>query len=115
MNQGDQPRWHQLEVHQVLAQLQASREGLTPGEVARRLAAFGPNELAAQEAVRPWRILLRQVQSPLIYILIAAAVVTIFLGDLVDTAVMLAVRACSIRRGPRPSTPSPAPGAPVCA
>ena len=46
---------------------------------------MGPNRLASDEGPRPLAILLRQVQSPLIYILIAASVVTILLGDIVDT------------------------------
>jgi P-type Ca2+ transporter type 2C len=83
--------WHQLEIDQLMADLETSQQGLSEEEAARRLDRHGPNELAAAEQVRPFDILMRQVKSPLIYILIAAAVVTALLGEFVDTAVILAV------------------------
>ena len=86
-----QPPWHQLDLDAVRARLQTPEEGLSTQEAERRLQTFGPNRLAAEEGVRPLQILLHQLQSPLIYILIVAAAVTVALADLVDTAVILAV------------------------
>jgi P-type Ca2+ transporter type 2C len=83
--------WHQLEIDQLMASLETGEEGLSRDEAARRLEEHGPNELTAAEQVRPLEILLRQVKSPLIYILIAAAIVTALLGEFVDTGVILAV------------------------
>ncbi|MDI7275033.1 MAG: HAD-IC family P-type ATPase [Anaerolineae bacterium] len=83
--------WHQLGVEDVYIRLQTGDEGLSAEEAERRLQTFGPNRLAAERGIRPLQILLEQLQSPLIYILIAASAVTVFLGDLVDTAVILAV------------------------
>jgi Ca2+-transporting ATPase len=91
MNRGEHPPWHHLEVDEVLERLRTMREGLSSEEAKRRLQRFGPNRLATEEAIQPAQILLRQMQSPLIYILIAAAVVTALLGALIDTAVILAV------------------------
>jgi len=93
MRVADQPqvRWHQLGVDEVLARLGTSRQGLSEEEAARRLARYGPNKLASAERALPLLILLRQVQSPLVYILLAAGVVTILLGRYVDTGVILAV------------------------
>jgi magnesium-transporting ATPase (P-type) len=51
--------------------------GLTSAEAARRLAADGPNELQAAEPVPGWRKLLAQFQDPLIYLLLAAIVVSL--------------------------------------
>lgn len=83
--------WHQLNIDEVLARLGTRREGLSDEEAARRLEKFGPNELAVAEQALPLLILLRQIRSPLIYILIAAGLVTAILGDYVDTAVILSV------------------------
>ena len=90
-DRGEQIRWHQLDAHQALVQLGTTREGLSSEEAQRRLERFGPNRLAAEERLLPLRILLRQLRSPLIYILVIAAVVTVLLGDPIDTAVILAV------------------------
>ncbi|MGQ9681141.1 MAG: cation-translocating P-type ATPase [Anaerolineae bacterium] len=83
--------WHELDVEQVRARLRTRVDGLSDDEAQRRLQETGPNRLASDEGPKPLVILLRQVQSPLIYILIAASVVTILLGDIVDTVVILAV------------------------
>ncbi|MBI4491777.1 MAG: HAD-IC family P-type ATPase [Chloroflexi bacterium] len=82
-------RWHQLERDAVLARLQSGWDGLSGAEARRRLERSGPNELAVEERTLPLLILLRQVQSPLIYILLAAGAVTALLGKYVDTGVIL--------------------------
>ena len=84
-------RWHQLDIEQLLAKLQTGPEGLAEEDAARRLERYGPNEVAAEEVLQPIAILLRQVVSPLIYILLAAAVATVVLGKYVDTGVILVV------------------------
>jgi len=53
------------------------RRGLSSAEAEARLARFGPNELAAAEAVPAWRKLLAQFADPLIYLLVAAVVVSL--------------------------------------
>ncbi|MHB0870958.1 MAG: cation-translocating P-type ATPase [Chloroflexota bacterium] len=84
-------RWHQLDVDRLLSALATSLDGLSEEEANRRLERYGPNELAAGERALPITILLRQLRSPLVYILLAAAVATILLGQYVDTGVILAV------------------------
>ncbi len=51
--------------------------GLSAAEAAARLERFGPNELEAAQQVPGWRKLLAQFQDPLIYLLLAAAVVAL--------------------------------------
>ena len=82
---------HQLDIDEVLARLETGRQGLSEEETKRRFERFGPNELVTGERALPLVILLRQLRSPLIYILIAAGMVTALLGKYVDTAVILAV------------------------
>ena len=82
---------HARSVTDCLAVLRASPGGLTAAEVARRLAAHGPNRLPAGTSLGPLRRLLAQFNNVLIYVLLGAAVVTAGLQHWIDTAVILAV------------------------
>ncbi len=68
-----------------------AQRGLTRDEAARRLQRFGPNVLPAIRAEGPLLRFVRQFMHPLIYVLLGAGVVTLVLGELVDTSVILAV------------------------
>jgi Ca2+-transporting ATPase len=65
--------------------------GLTTDEAARRLARVGRNELIEAPTVAPWRVLVRQVTSPMILVLVVAALIVAAIGDLKDTVVILAI------------------------
>ena len=52
-------------------------QGLSEEEAKRRLAQFGPNELASAPPVPKWRKFLAQFQDPLVYLLIAATVISV--------------------------------------
>jgi Ca2+-transporting ATPase len=58
--------------------------GLDPAQATERLERDGPNELRAQARVPLWKLVLRQFESPLVLILVVAAVVSGALGDLPD-------------------------------
>jgi magnesium-transporting ATPase (P-type) len=50
--------WHGVGLDEVAQRLGTSLEtGLSGDEAARRLAEFGPNELAAGEGTSPWSLL----------------------------------------------------------
>ena len=53
------------------------RRGLSAAEATARLARFGPNRLEAAERVPAWRKFLGQFADPLIYLLLAAVVVSL--------------------------------------
>jgi Ca2+-transporting ATPase len=65
--------------------------GLTTAEAEVRLAADGPNEVAAPRRRRLLGRIGHQLADPLVALLLAAAVVTTALGDLPDTAVIALV------------------------
>jgi Ca2+-transporting ATPase len=69
----------------------AATRGLTSAEAATRLAADGPNTVAAPAPRRLVARIGRQLADPLIALLLVAAVVTALLDDLPDTAVILLV------------------------
>ncbi len=51
--------------------------GLTAVEAAHRLEEVGPNEIAAEPPVPTWRKVLEQFRDPLVYLLLAAIVVSL--------------------------------------
>ena len=84
--------WHHLHGEEVLRLLGVDLEtGLTVAEVKRRQTQFGLNRIAARAGTPLWRQLLNQFNQPLVYILLAAVVVTALLGEWVDSSVILAV------------------------
>ena len=85
------PAWHALPIDEAARHLNARPDGLTTEEAKRRLEQFGPNELESRRGTSWPRLLLHQFQSPLIYILFVAALVSAFLGEYVDVGVILAV------------------------
>ena len=84
-------RWETLEVPETFDLLASSEDGLASAEAAKRLAEIGPNVLAAEEKINIFSIIIHQFKSPLIYVLLVAAVVTFFLHEYIDMAVILAV------------------------
>jgi Ca2+-transporting ATPase len=70
--------------------------GLTVADAQARLERHGPNEIARREATPRWRVLLAQLTSPLVLILVGAAVVSAAVGavsDAIAIAVIVAINA----------------------
>jgi magnesium-transporting ATPase (P-type) len=84
----DAAPWHALPVADVEARLGSGPAGLSPEEAARRLERFGPNKLEDEPPTPALVVLIRQFRSPLIYILLAATVVTVLLEEYIDAAVI---------------------------
>ncbi|MDY0165816.1 MAG: cation-translocating P-type ATPase [Thermoguttaceae bacterium] len=82
---------HTQRVGEVLADRQAATGGLTAGEAATRLHRYGPNELRETISRPAWKMLLAQFVEPLILILLAAAGLSFFLGDLTEGIAILAI------------------------
>ncbi|HWS12167.1 MAG TPA: cation-transporting P-type ATPase, partial [Rhodocyclaceae bacterium] len=65
--------WHALPVEEAAAGVSSGPDGLSADEAGRRLASFGPNVLERRSGEGPLTILWRQVNSPLIWVLLAAS------------------------------------------
>jgi Ca2+-transporting ATPase len=85
------PPWYTLPAEDVLATLGSTPEGLTRAEAAARLERYGPNEIAAAGRIPPWRILLDQFRNVLIIILLVATVISVALGEGVESVVILVI------------------------
>ncbi len=83
--------FHTLTPQQVMEALEASPDGLSPPQAQERLERFGPNALAAAKKISALIIFLRQFQSLLIIILMAATAISFFLGERLDAWVILAI------------------------
>ena len=82
---------YQLDGPEVLRMLSSSAKGLTQEEGGRRLAEHGPNELVEEPPPSFWARLAGQLGETLVLILIAAAVISGFLGEILDAVVIMAI------------------------
>ncbi|MGV8892362.1 MAG: cation-transporting P-type ATPase [Burkholderiaceae bacterium] len=84
--------WHAAEVQVVLNLVETSRsQGLTDAQAQQRLLEHGSNILPPAKHQGPLLRLMLQFHNILIYVLLAAAVVTAFLGHWVDSGVIVGV------------------------
>jgi len=84
-------RWHARQSDEALLELESSSAGLSHEQARQRLLQYGPNRLDEAKPASVWQRLLRHLNNLLLYVLIAAALVTGLMGHLVDTFVILAV------------------------
>jgi Ca2+-transporting ATPase len=83
--------WHTLEPIEVVAAHHGDAEhGLGAAEAKLRLERHGPNQLVEHGGKGPWRILAAQFAGMLVLILLAAALISLALGDAKD-AIAIAV------------------------
>ncbi|MBK9151355.1 MAG: HAD-IC family P-type ATPase [Saprospiraceae bacterium] len=83
--------WHSLDEQQVLDVLNTDRTGLTSSEAQERLVKYGKNEIP-DSGRRHWIFLLvKQLQSMLVFILFIAAFISWITGHYIDMYVILAV------------------------
>lgn len=82
---------YQQTVEQVLAHTQSQATGLERAEAQARLQKHGPNALPEKKGKPAWLRFLAHFNDVLIYVLLAAAVLTAIMGHWVDTLVILGV------------------------
>ena len=83
--------WQTQTPEEVLSALKSTPTGLTAQEAAARLAASGPNKLAEGKKKTVFGIFLAQFADFMIWVLIAAALISGFLGEWVDAAIIAVV------------------------
>ena len=88
--------WHAMPADDAMTRLRTDSDGLTAIEAAARLGRNGRNELAPPRQPSIAWLFLRQFNSPLIYLLIAAAAISLALNHRTDAgfiAVVLIINA----------------------
>lgn len=83
--------WHARAADSVLAALGSSTDGLSKSEARERLREHGPNALPEAGKQPAWKRFLLQFHNVLIYVLIAAAVLTALMQHWIDTIVIAGV------------------------
>jgi len=68
-----------------------SARGLEQAEAERRFTEYGPNELVEKGLKSPWQILLEQLSDAMVIVLIVAAIISGFIGEVQDTIVIIAI------------------------
>lgn len=81
--------YYDQEVSLVFEELGVSEKGLSSEEAEKRLEKYGENKLEDKEKASVLRLFLSQFKSILIFILIAAALVSALLGESIDAIVIL--------------------------
>ena len=83
--------WHNLPIKKVASILNTDLEkGLSQKEVEIRQKKFGLNKLPEEKPLSNVKLFFSQFQSPLIYILVIAGIITLILGEWADTIVIFA-------------------------
>ena len=86
------PLCHSIDVDAVLRELEVDpKQGLTPAEAATRVGQYGPNELVHEERASPWTLFFNQFKNILIVILVVATLLSAFVGEYIDAAIILVI------------------------
>lgn len=83
--------WHALTAREVMDTLQTGEDGLTADEAGERLLLFGQNKLPEKKPVTIWQIIIHQIANPLVFILFAAALASLAIGEVTDAFFILIV------------------------
>ncbi len=84
------PYWT-LSADRALKKYEGKREGLSATAAKRRLRRFGHNRLQEARRLTAMRLLVRQFSSPLMLILVLAAITSAIVANWVDAAIVLAI------------------------
>lgn len=84
-------KWFAVSAEEAASELNTSPQGLTVDEVKNRQKIYGPNAIKRKRNENLLKILLRQLQNPLIYVLLAATIIAVSMGKFTDGMVIMAV------------------------
>ncbi len=84
--------WHAIDADDVAQYLESDQNtGLDRFAVRRRQSHFGPNLITASKKTSPLIVFVQQFNQALVYILIVAGMVTLFLQEYVEAAFIFGV------------------------
>lgn len=91
--------WWSCGVDETMRVFETSSEGLTAAEAARRLRRYGLNAPSKKRSLTALTLLVRQLASPIVLLLIAAATISFTLNDASDGLIILIIIALSSMLG----------------
>ena len=84
--------WFSKTVEEVLKEFNVEPlNGLTEIEASVRLGKFGANKLPAEKKRSIFKLFFVQLQQWLIYVLLAAVIITLIMGEYIDAAIIIIV------------------------
>ena len=84
--------WYKKSKNEILKELDVDeKNGLSSNEALRRLEKYGKNKLVTKKKKTLFKQLLSQLKDVMIYILIIAAIISAFLGEISDALIILLV------------------------
>jgi len=83
--------WHTHETEKVLMEIKSSEMGLSSAEANTRLLDYGENKINRKKKDGPFKLLWRQINNPLIWVLLGSSAVATIVGKITDGLVVLAV------------------------
>ena len=84
-------KWYQISLNEVFDLLQTKPEGLSTREAESRLVHFGYNRLTEKKQIGPLKRFLLHFHDLLIYVLLAASVITALMREWLDSGVIFGV------------------------
>lgn len=91
MSKNENGQWHAIDYKVVMNDFKSSLTGLESEEVKNRLLKYGANELKRKSKDGVLKLLWRQVNNPLIWVLIGSSTLATALGKITDGMVVLGV------------------------
>jgi magnesium-transporting ATPase (P-type) len=83
--------WHAIESNEVFNLIDSSQNGLISDEAKKRLLKYGPNQIIRKKKEGVIKLLWRQINNPLIWVLIGSSTLAALLGKITDGLVVLSV------------------------
>ncbi len=83
--------WHTMSIDEILKRLESSFYGISNDEAKSRLLKYGPNKLVEMQKRSPLMMFLDQFKDFMILVLIGAAIISGFIGELSDTIAIIVI------------------------
>jgi Mg2+-importing ATPase len=101
VSQGDEglASFWALEAEEAARRLNSGPQGLTAAEAALRLSRFGANELHERRSLSGLRVLWNQLRSPLLLLLVFAALASAVTGEWMDATIVAAIVLATVAVG----------------
>lgn len=83
--------YYQMPVKEVFSKFETSEKGLSSQEASRRLEVYGRNKITEEKGIHPFLIFLEQFKSPMVWVLLAAMVISLVVKEYIDFYVIAAI------------------------